>query len=276
MAIVTISRGTLSGGRMLAEALSGALGYRCIDRDTLVKRAATARVSEYDLRAALEEPPQFPGALSHKRYLYLALIQAALTEEVREGRAVYHGMAGHLLLKGAPGLLRLRIVAPMDFRVDMARERLKLSRGEAIAYIGAMDRDRRNWTRFLYGVDWGDPTLYDLVINLDRMTLAQACRLSAAVAADPDLEFSARSREAMGDFALASRVRAALAQDLDTLNLEVEVTCHAAHVLIRGDSAAEETAAIGRVVTRIPGVKGFTIGAATSSPSPRRSRPDPR
>src|SRR5208337_2085370 len=98
MAIITISRGTFSGGKMLAECLSQKLGYSCIDRDVLAEKAATARVSQHDIRAALEAPPAFPGRFNHKRYLYLALVQAALTDEVRSGEAVYHGLAGHLLL----------------------------------------------------------------------------------------------------------------------------------------------------------------------------------
>jgi hypothetical protein len=93
MAIVTISRGTFSGGKMLAECLGRTLGYPCIDRDMLVKTAATASASEFDLRAALEQPPQFPGRFSHKRYIYLALMQAALAERVRGGDAVYHAAA---------------------------------------------------------------------------------------------------------------------------------------------------------------------------------------
>jgi hypothetical protein len=40
MSIITISRGTLSGGKMLAECLSRGLGYKCIDRDVLVEKAA--------------------------------------------------------------------------------------------------------------------------------------------------------------------------------------------------------------------------------------------
>ncbi|MFY9728823.1 MAG: cytidylate kinase family protein, partial [Bryobacteraceae bacterium] len=130
MAIITVSRGTFSGGKALAERLSKRLGYRCINRDMLVRKAATSRVSEHDLRAALELPPAFPGRFNHTRYVYLALIQAALTEEVRSGCAVYHGLAGHLLLKGAPGLLRLRIIAPMEYRIRMAQERLNLISSE--------------------------------------------------------------------------------------------------------------------------------------------------
>lgn len=159
MAIITVSRGRFSGGRAIAECLGRKLGYRCIDRAMLVQRAATRRVSEYDLLAALESPPAFPGRFNHTRYIYLALIQAGLTGDVRTGRAIYHGLAGHLLLKGAPGLLRLRIIAPMDYRIRMARDRLRPGRSEVIAHIEAMDRDRRRWTQFLYGVDWGEPSL---------------------------------------------------------------------------------------------------------------------
>jgi hypothetical protein len=55
----------------------------------------------------------------HKKYIYLALIQAALAEEVRTGKVVYHGNAGHLLLPGGTPVLRTRIIAPLEFRVTM-------------------------------------------------------------------------------------------------------------------------------------------------------------
>src|SRR5512140_900882 len=100
MPIITISRGSFSSGKSLGESLAKRLSYRCIDRDLVVKRAAACGVSEEDLRAALERPPKFFGQSPHTRYVYLALIQAALTAEVASGEAVYHGLAGHLLLAG--------------------------------------------------------------------------------------------------------------------------------------------------------------------------------
>jgi hypothetical protein len=38
-------------------------------------------------------------------------------------KAVYHGLAGQLLLKGAPGLLRLRVIAPPEQRIGAAQQR---------------------------------------------------------------------------------------------------------------------------------------------------------
>ncbi len=84
---------------------------------------------------------------------------------------MYHGNAGHLLLKGGPHVLRVRIIAPMEFRLKMAQDRLKLSRAEALDYIARMDQDRRKWAQYLYGVDWGDPANYDIVLNLEHMTI---------------------------------------------------------------------------------------------------------
>jgi hypothetical protein len=265
MAIITISRGTFSGGKALAECLSRTLGYRSIDRDTLVRKAATRRVSEDDLRAALVQPPSFPGRFNHARYIYLALIQAALTEEVRGGCAVYHGLAGQLLLKGAPSLLRLRIIAPMEYRIRMAQERLNLSRDEVIAHIEARDRDRRKWTQFLYGVDWGEPSLYDLIINVEHLSIEQACQVAISTVESGGFELSPEGQAAMDDLALASRVRAQLAQDTFTLNLEVEVQSSGGSISIRG-GCAEEAEAIQRVVWAIPGVTGLTVDAAVLPP----------
>ena len=81
MSVVTIYRGTFSGGKRLA----GHLGHRCVDRDVTVEKAAAWGVSQQELRVAMETPPTFLELLSHNRYLYLALVQAALTEDMQGG-----------------------------------------------------------------------------------------------------------------------------------------------------------------------------------------------
>lgn len=258
MSVVTISRGTFSGGKMLAECLGHALNFRCIDRDTIVEKAAAERVSQQELRAALEQPPGILGRLSHKRYIYLALIQAALTEEVRHGRAVYHGLAGHLLLRGAPGMLRLRIIAPMEFRIRMAAQRMNFTRGEAIAHIDKMDQQRRKWTQFLYGVNWENPSLYDLVINLEHMSIGEACEVVAAAIEQPSFQFTPECEAAWNDLAVASRARAALALNPFTANLEVQVECHGGCVTVMGEMF-EQTDQVRRVAEAVPGVAGLTV-----------------
>lgn len=255
MSVITISRGSFSGGKMLAECLAENLGYRCIDRDVIVERAAAHGVSQEDIREALEKPPGFLDRFKHKRYQYLALVQAALAEEVRTGKCIYHGLAGHLLLGSGRHILRTRIIAPLEFRINMLHERLKYSRSQAIAYIQKMDEDRRRWTHFLYGVDWGDASLYDLVINLEQMSIQTACHVIAAAVRERCFEFSPECQRKMDDLALGSRVRAVLAMDAATSDLELEVTAQDSKVSLKGRVPTIELfEAVQRVARGVPGV----------------------
>jgi len=255
MPIIAIARGSFSGGKMLAENVARRLGYRCIDREQIIQKAAMWGVSQEALRTAIEKPPSFLGQSQHTKYIYLAFIQAALTGEVRTGDAVYHGLAGHLLLGSGPHLLRIRIIAPIDFRAAKVQERLGYTRKEAIAYIEKMDEERRKWTRFLYDVDWADASLYDLVLNLEQMSLEEASDAILAVARLKCFEFTSASRRAIEDLALASEVKAHLARDPATGDLQFEVTAEGGTVAIKGDIVSPVQAKrIGEIARKTPGV----------------------
>jgi cytidylate kinase len=261
MSIITISRGTFSGGKMLAEYLAQKLGYKCIDRDRIVERAAASGVSQDDLRLAIEKPPTFLGQSGHTQYRYLALIQAALTAEVRNGNAIYHGLAGHLLLRGVPNILRTRIIAPMQVRISMVKKQLTYSDSEAIAYIEKMDRDRRKWTQFLYGSDWGDPSLYDMLLNLEYMSIGDAGEIICSALKQPRFEFTPECQRAIDDLALASLIRANLALDPATSDLELEVTALAGSVSFKGELlSAGQAKEITRIARSVPGVKAVQLG----------------
>lgn len=260
MAIITISRGSFSGGKLLAECLANTLGYRCVDRDVIVEKAAAYGLPHAELQNALVKPPSFWDRFKHSKYIYLTVIQAALAEEVSQGGAVYHGHAGHLLLRGISHVLRARIVATMPFRIQMVEERLKLNRADAIAHIEKMDQDRKKWAHYLYGVEWGDPELYDLVLNLEALDIKTGCDIIATAARKPCFEETPESKAAMGNLVLASRVRANLAVSAQTSNLEVDVQASNGAVSIKGKlSSRAQRGAVEEVVRKVPGVADLQL-----------------
>jgi cytidylate kinase len=264
MPIITISRGSFSGGKMLAERLAKRLGYRCIDRDQIIHKAAAWGVSQDDLRTAIEKPPSFLGQSQHTKYFYLALIQAALTAEVRTGNAIYHGLAGHLLLGNGPHVLRTRIIAPMEFRIATVQDRLKCNRKEAVAYINQMDDDRHKWTQFLYGVDWADASLYDLVLNLEQMTLDEACDVICHVSQMKCFEFTSESQKTIDDLARASRVKANLAMNAATTDLQFDVVAEGGAVTVKGDiDTPDQAKKVGEIVRAVPGVTKVRLDELT-------------
>ncbi len=261
MAIITISRGTFSGGEKLAECLSQKLGYKSISREVIVHAASNYGVSEEKLIKAIEQKPTLKErlAIDIDRFHYLSFIQAALCEEAKNDNIIYHGHGGHLLLKGVAHVIKIKVIADMEQRILFAMERNKLSREEAIVYINNIDDQREKWTKFLYDVDWNDPALYDLVINLKKISIQSACEIVANMVKAPEFQTTEESKKAMENIVLASRVKAALASNDATRNCNVDIAVDNGIVTVSGKvDSMDDVENIEELVKNLPGVKGVS------------------
>ena len=210
MAVITLSRGTFSGGTALATCLAANLGYRLLSREVLVTAAAQYGVSEDDLVSGMEHAPSLIDRFRVDRQLYLAAVTAALCRAARDDDVVYHGNAGHMLLAGVDHVLRVRVIAPMQLRVEKAISAHGFDRTEAEDYIRRKDSERVAWTRFLYGVEWREPWLYDLVVNLENLQLEAVCQAIACLVERPRFQCTPARRRALDDIYLANHLRVLL------------------------------------------------------------------
>ena len=257
MAIITISRGSASGGELLAEGLAKKLGYQIVSRDDIIQEATKFGVPEAKLDEALVKSPGFWERFTHGRRRYLAFVQAALCERARHDGLIYHGNAGHILLSGVSHVFNLRLIAPLPFRMEMAMKRFRFTREDAMAYIQKVDQQRKDWTLFLYGEDWLDPNRYDLIINLKTLDIPGAVELAALAAKNPGFTPTDKSNQDMANLLLASRVRAALAASPETSSAEVGVTAHDGTILLKGKLRNRAMVkSVIAVAGRVPGVAG--------------------
>ncbi len=213
MAIITISRGSMSGGEALANCLGATLGYPVLAREVLIEAAARLGVSEELLREKIQTTSGGFEKLREDRRIYLLALQSALADRCVSGNLIYHGNAGHLLLKGLPTLLRVRLIASIAARVRAVVERQGLDPEPAREYIKYVDQERVEWNKFVYGVDWRDPKNYDLVVNLRNVSLQAACVMISSVVMLPTYTSTPEVKKQLQDFALACRVQLALAVD---------------------------------------------------------------
>ncbi len=235
MPLITISRGSMSGGQDLAECISAALGSPCIGREILVDAAAKLGVPQQVLARKMEKGPGLWDRLTLERRIYVVAVQAALAEHVVSGNLVYHGLAGQMLLRGLPSVLRLRLIAPLEVRIQTVMERQKLTRQAAEQYIHDVDNNRIRWTRFMYDVDVRDPQIYDMTFNLEAMTIATACSAVLEIVKQPEYAITESVRIRLADFALACRVKVALATHPASRGLDLEVTSSQGVVSIFGE-----------------------------------------
>ena len=235
MAIITISRGSMSGGKALGECVASALGCACIAREVLVEAAAKLGVSEEFLRERIERSPGFWDRLTAERRTYVLAVQAALAEHVCGGDVVYHGLAGHLLLREVPKVLRIRLIAPIEARVRALMEQRGMTREDAESFVGEVDRHRARWTRLMYDADIEDPRLYDLVLNMEKTSVESACAVVVAMARRREFVVDDAARVRLRDFALACRVRIALAVHPASRGLALEVAASSGVVTLAGE-----------------------------------------
>jgi cytidylate kinase len=211
MSIITISRGTASGGQALAERVAAKLGWSCLSNEVIIEAARRYHVPEPELVKAFEKAPTFWEKLTASRRVYLTFVQAAMCEYAERGNLVYHGHAGHELLPGISHVLKVRLVAPLEYRIRAVMERQpRLDRKGAIRYINQVDEERTSRMRYLFDVDWRDPYQYDLVLSLDKLTVDTACDLVIQAVQGERFQPTEASRLALHHLALSSRIRAAM------------------------------------------------------------------
>jgi osmotically-inducible protein OsmY len=124
-----------------------------------------------------------------------------------------------------------------------------------------MDEARRKWTQFLYGVDWRDASVYDIVLNLEQLSLDEARDIICQASHAKRFRLTPETKKAMNDLALASRVKAKLAMDSATSNLQVQVTADGGSISIKADILSPAQAkTIGAIVHTVPGVTEIHLG----------------
>ena len=257
MSIIAMSRGTVSGGEALATRVAERLGYQCLSRElNLAAAAKEYGVPADQLTAEMEKRPSFWHRVLGERSAHLACVRATLCETARAGNLVYHGLVGQLLLPGIPHVISVRVIADMEARLQAAMQQQSIGHKEARARIEKVDKERRQWIRFLFDVDWDDPHLYDLVLNLSRMSLETAGETVARLTERPEFKPTPLSLKAMEDLRLQSLVSAVLARDPRTREADLSVTAEDGIVTITGSThSAEVEEAIPLVARRVAGVE---------------------
>ncbi|MFG1690858.1 AAA family ATPase [Gemmatimonadota bacterium] len=208
MPIITISRGTMSGGKALAECLAEFLGYRCVARQVVRDAAESLGASPEAFSAEFEAIPGLWSRLTTEREIYSLAMQTALAEICAEGDLIYHGLAGQVLLRDLPCLLRLRLIAPVEMRVgELTRAHHRMDRKSAEELIHNLDRDRGRWAKLMWGVEVEDPLLYDFTINLESISLETACSIIGEMAAQPEYQITEEVKMELEAFAFECRDR---------------------------------------------------------------------
>jgi len=205
MSVITISRGSYTHGKEVAERVAGRLGYECLSRDVLIEISDEFNVSEFKLLRAIADAPSILERFTFGREKYIAYIKASILERLQKDNMVYHGFAGHFFVQEVPHVLKVRVNAHMEDRVKAMMAREGLGHDEALNMVKQVDEERKDWSLKLYGIDTWDSRLYDLVITIGRFTLDQAVNMICDAVGWEGFQTTSDSQARMDELATEAR-----------------------------------------------------------------------
>jgi len=262
MTIVAVSREMGSGGYEIAAAAAGALNFEYVDRQILLQAAKVHEVPEERIADVAERRLSLWERFDEEKRRYLIFLEAAYYSFAEKGNVVTAGRGGPFFLLDVSHAVKVRIMAPFEVRVRRVMEQEKLDHRAAAARVRNYDRELSARIDYLFGLDWTLPENYDLVINTENNAWQFYTDLLVAAARHPRYQPTPESVERVRGLSLSAQVRAAIAKDPVTKNINVEVAAQAGRVALKGvvfspammDAAAE-------VAKRVPGVTSVSCEA---------------
>jgi cytidylate kinase len=258
VAIITISHQLGAGGPEIGMALAQRLGYRYVDQELIQDAVRRYGLVEEKASHLDESKPSLFERFDAETRHYITILQTTLLEFAEADNVILMGRGGQWLLRGIPHVLRVRVIAPFEARVRNWMKRTAALTGEtpnqraAADFIRRDDSEKAGRMRYLYEVDIGDPTLYDLVLNTEKLPGEVAVDMIERAVRHPALATTDAGRRIVADRALASRVQVALAMHPETRRYRITVEAQDGVVTLEGTTALERAVEVARDV---PGVR---------------------
>jgi cytidylate kinase len=199
--LITVSREFGAGGSDFARELGERLGWTVLDQDIIrrvaerlqLKVGTVERLDEHPpswlarvTSALLIAPPELPVGIDTAHMLHMDSVaetaQNVLVEAAENPPLIIVGHSGQNIFANRPGSLHVRLIAPLESRVDRLAARFGWDRETATERANHIDADRAAYAQRYYHREWRDPLLYHVIIDTGRVSIDEAVTMVEAMA----------------------------------------------------------------------------------------------
>lgn len=180
MAIVSVSREEGSWGGDVARDLAARLGYRLLDKKALLEEAEAYGGINEGAPELLEKQPGLLERLDHERRRYSVLLRTVVYDVALRDNVVFLGRGTGMLLRDVDHALGALCTSPVPLRISRIMERGAggrpgpMTKEQAEEIVRRSDRDRANYHRYLFQVDWLDPVHHSIIMNTGTIDVPAA------------------------------------------------------------------------------------------------------
>ena len=213
-------------GRSEMRLVADGLNLELYDDAKLQEEALKQGVTAAEMKGFDEKAPGFfDRLLNHKPEAYLDLMESVVYRVAEKGEGVIIGHGGQMLLRDFGCALHVMVLASEETRVQNVMARQGLSREAAEKLVRKSDHEQKAFFRFAFHMDREDETLYDIVVNTEKLSAESATKLVIEAAKLQEINTcSLTALDAMERLSQLKKVEAELLKNninLATLHLEV-------------------------------------------------------
>ncbi len=179
--VITLSREPGSGGKFVAKAVAERLGLELFHQEIINAMAENADTSARIIRTlderSLSMIEDWVSAAISERHLWPDDFSRVLMRVIgtigRHGKAVIVGRGANFILP-PENRFRVRIIAPLEMRVNHVAETYGVTKKEAQRRVLRTESDRQAFVRKYFYSDIRDPANYDMILNTGTLSVESA------------------------------------------------------------------------------------------------------
>jgi cytidylate kinase len=266
MTVIAMTREIGSFGLDVAAGLAARLGLEIIQSDTVANSIAERLGVEES--AVLRYVTGSASLLQRWQIDRRKLFHYAAEEILRlaqQDNVLVKGWGVATLLRDLPGVISVRVCAPLDFRVRVLMDRLGTKDADAVReQIERYDAARTRTMRAYFNVEQEDPRLYHVVLNTQRLSIEACVKTVSELAQTARFQDNAAIQSTLANKLVEAEISSALVEHISLaaapLGVSVSVangkvtlsgTTSSGSVRMRAERIAHDIAGVCHIDNRI-------------------------
>lgn len=256
MPVIAMNHEMGSQGMFVAEGLAAQLGLSMVHHEVVDYVAEKMHARKSTVRRFLEGKAGMLERWSTDENSLAVYKAEEILDLAAKGNVLIRGWGATYLLRRIPHVVSVRVCAPVERRVKLLMERLDTDEEFAREEIRRSDTAHVANMQHQFGVTWGDPLLYDIVLNTERVSIASCIEQVKLLAKRPEFQETAASRAQLEILTLEYHIRSALQSNPATAEVEITINVDDGKIVLQGIVLSEEEKrATGETTARVAGVK---------------------
>lgn len=238
MQVITITQKMGTLGAEIGQAVAEGLGYEYVDKARIKEIMAAYGIEEQEVEMFDEKRTPLLDSHLLDRRNFVHLLNAAIYDFARKGRAVIVGRGAQFLLRGLPEVFHVSVISPLSVRIQRLMASAGVDEKTATQLIRENDRDIDGYTQYFFRSNGS--AQHDLEVDTEKLSVENGARRIIEEATRPEtkkVEDDVEGR--LADLTLSEKVVAGLFRKLGTNINYLDVRAEKGVVFLKGVVASD-------------------------------------